>query len=96
MSFDVFIFFSNKIELSFIDLVLYFDHIPLWGKFLATILIGTIVGIGVMLLMKPHMKKTIEGVIKRKFDRFKLRNKLCLFLIFSCVAKESGLRKSRR
>ena len=64
MSFDVFVFFANKIELSLIDLVLYFDRIPLWGKFLATILIGISVGIGVMLLIKPHMEKSIAGVIK--------------------------------
>jgi hypothetical protein len=44
------------------DLVLYFDRIPLWGKFVTTILIGMIVALGVMVIVKPRLNKSIEGM----------------------------------
>lgn len=43
------------------NLVLYFDRIPLWGKFVATILVGILVGLIVMIIVKPRLRKSIEG-----------------------------------
>ena len=42
-------------------LVLYFHRIKLWGNFLITIAVGALVGIGVMLIVKPRLKASIEG-----------------------------------
>jgi hypothetical protein len=44
-----------------IDLVLYFDRIPLWGKFVTTLLVGLLVGLFVMIVVKPRLRKSIEG-----------------------------------
>ena len=44
-----------------IDLVLYFDRIPLWGKFVTTLLVGLLVGFFVMIIVKPRLRKSIEG-----------------------------------
>ena len=44
-----------------LNLVLYFDRIPLWGKFVTTILVGLLVGLGVMFIVKPRLRKSIEG-----------------------------------
>ncbi|CAF4134659.1 unnamed protein product [Rotaria sp. Silwood2] len=48
--------------------LLYFDRIPLWGKFITTILVGLLVGLGVMVIVKPRMRKTIEALLKKKRD----------------------------
>lgn len=45
-------------------LVLYFDRIPLWGKFVTTILVGLLVGALVMFVVKPRMKSSIERASK--------------------------------
>ncbi len=47
--------------LKFIHLVLYFDRIPLWGNFIITISIGLIIGLSVMIVVKPRLKHSIEG-----------------------------------
>jgi hypothetical protein len=51
-------------------LVLYFDRIPLWGNFLITIAVGLLVGLGVMIIVKPRLKKSIEGIIMTCSYRF--------------------------
>ncbi|CAF0825488.1 unnamed protein product [Adineta ricciae] len=48
--------------------LLYFDRIPLWGKFVATILVGLLVGLIVMTLVKPRMRKSIQETLKKKHD----------------------------
>ncbi|CAF3355573.1 unnamed protein product [Rotaria socialis] len=48
--------------------LLYFDRIPLWGKFITTILVGLAVGISVMVFVKPRMRHTIEEILKKKLD----------------------------
>jgi hypothetical protein len=45
----------------FVYLVLYFDRIPLVGNFLITGIVGLIVGLGVMIIVKPRLKHSIEG-----------------------------------
>jgi len=41
--------------------VLYFDKIPLWGAFVASIGIGLLVAVVVQLFFVPIMKKKIAG-----------------------------------
>ncbi|CAF3403455.1 unnamed protein product [Rotaria sp. Silwood1] len=62
---NVFIFVSQGIIPS---LFLYFDRIPLWGKFVTTIIVGILVGLGVMVIVKPRMRRTIEALLKKKQD----------------------------
>jgi len=54
------IFFEN----CFFCLVLYFDRIPLWGNFIITLSVGLIVGLCVMIVVKPRLKHSIEGLMK--------------------------------
>ena len=44
------------------NLVLYFDRIPLWGKFLTTLLVGMLIGLIVMIIVKPRLRTSIEGI----------------------------------
>jgi hypothetical protein len=54
--------FSSKFDvILFVYLVLYFDRIPLLGNFLITGSVGLIVGLGVMIFVKPRLKHSIEG-----------------------------------
>ncbi|CAM4785479.1 unnamed protein product [Rotaria magnacalcarata] len=48
--------------------LLYFDRIPLWGKFITTILVGLAIGISVMVFVKPRMRHTIEEILQKKLD----------------------------
>jgi hypothetical protein len=41
--------------------VLYFDRIPLWGAFVASIGVGVLVMLGVHFLWVPVMRRKIEG-----------------------------------
>lgn len=49
----------------FLSLVLYFDRIPLVGNFIITITVGLLVGLCVMIFVKPRLKHSIEG--ERRF-----------------------------
>jgi hypothetical protein len=62
--------------LIFIDLVLYFDRIPLWGKFITTLLVGLLVAVSVTFIVKPRLKKSIQGLKKLEY----LSGKKDLFL----------------
>ncbi|CAF4373300.1 unnamed protein product, partial [Adineta steineri] len=48
--------------------LLYFDRIPLWGKFVTTILVGLLIGFFVLFIVKPRMKVTIEESLRKKHD----------------------------
>jgi sodium-dependent phosphate transporter len=48
--------------------ILYFDRIPLWGNFIITISVGLIVGLCVMIFVKPRLKHSIEETLKKKRD----------------------------
>jgi hypothetical protein len=74
-----FFFRSNMLLLIFIDLVLYFDRIPLWGKFVTTILVGLLVAVFVMFIVKPRMKQSIEGLIRSNFV-YRKQTKLCILI----------------
>jgi hypothetical protein len=62
-----FFFRSNMLLLIFIDLVLYFDRIPLWGKFITTLLVGLLVAVSVTFIVKPRLKKSIQGLKKLEY-----------------------------
>ena len=47
-------------------LVLYFDRIPLWGNFIITLSVGLLVGLSVMIFVKPRLKHSIEETLKKK------------------------------
>ena len=42
-------------------LVLYFDRIPWWGNIIITASVGLLVGFIVMFVVKPRLRKSIEG-----------------------------------
>ncbi|CAF3474902.1 unnamed protein product [Rotaria socialis] len=46
--------------------MLYFDRIPLWGNFIITISVGLIIGLGVMIFVKPRLKRSIEATLRKK------------------------------
>ncbi|CAF3410064.1 unnamed protein product [Rotaria sp. Silwood1] len=46
--------------------ILYFDRIPLWGNIIITIGTGLIIGLIVLLLVKPRLKKSIEATLRKK------------------------------
>ncbi|CAF1062649.1 unnamed protein product [Rotaria sordida] len=46
--------------------ILYFGRIPLWGNFILTISIGLLIGIIVMIFVKPRLKKSIEATLNKK------------------------------
>ncbi|CAF3403740.1 unnamed protein product [Rotaria sp. Silwood1] len=71
--------------------LLYFDRIPLWGKFVTTIIVGILVGLGVMVIVKPRMRRTIEALLKKKqdFDARGERDE-------SDITKSDGNSKKRR
>jgi len=48
--------------------ILYFDRIPLWGNFIITITVGVLVGVFVMLLVKPRLRSSIEETLRKKHD----------------------------
>ena len=79
---------SNKFRLILIVLVLYFDRIPLWGKFITTFLVGLLIGLFVMFIVKPRMKKKIEGW--RTFDFLISKRKVC-FLFLVALRKKRDL-----
>ncbi len=56
----------------FLSLVLYFDRIPIWGNFIITISVGMIVALGVLFIVKPRLKHSIEG--KRRFQKNRKEN----------------------
>ncbi|CAF0835241.1 unnamed protein product [Rotaria sordida] len=68
------VFYGVTIMINFFSILLsappllYFDRIPLWGKFVTTIIVGLLVGLLVMVVVKPRMRKTIEGELKKKRD----------------------------
>ncbi|CAF2888382.1 unnamed protein product [Rotaria sp. Silwood2] len=46
--------------------ILYFDRIRLWGNFIITISTGLIIGLTVLIVVKPRLKKSIEATLRKK------------------------------
>lgn len=60
------------------DLVLYFDHIKIWENIIITLAVGVIIGLCVMIFVKPRLKEGIEGEKKRLF-LFKKTFDICFY-----------------
>ena len=83
---------SIRIDL-LLSLVLYFDRIPLWGKFVTTIGVGMLVALVVMFIVKPRLRSSIES----ERDSVHTKNDIeCFVSTFSRFEEETGLRSARR